>query len=69
MRLRVVHDYNSQRGQYKAGQIIEVSDEFGTWLMRDSVSCFVLADEVQNVAFDAPPVDRVMKRPGRPRRE
>ncbi len=69
MRLRVVNDYSSQRGQYKAGQIIEVSDEFGAWLMRDSVSCFVLADEVRNVAFDAPPVDRAMKRRGRPPKE
>ncbi len=68
MRLRVIHDYNSQRGQYKTGQIIEVSDDLGAWLMRDSVDCFVLADEPQVKAFDAPPVDRAMKRRVKPRR-
>lgn len=68
MRLQVVHDYHSQRGQYKQGQVIEVPDEFGAWLMRDSVSCFVLADEPQITAFETPPANRVMSRRAKPRR-
>ena len=40
MKLLVKHDYRSNAASYRAGQIIEVPDEFGAWLQRDSESCF-----------------------------
>ena len=40
MRLRVTGDYRSSLGEYRAGQVVEVSDATGELLMRDSPGSF-----------------------------
>ena len=54
MKLKVKHDYHSNRASYRAGEVIDVPDELGRWLQRDSAGSF---EEVK------PPKRRMRKPP------
>lgn len=61
-KLRVVSEYRSRDVVYGVGSVIEVSDEQARFLMVDAPGCFVVHVEK---AIEAPPVDKMVKRPGR----
>lgn len=69
MKLRVVQNYNSNTASYQAGQVIDVPDALGEWLMRDSTGSFqVEADPVEDGPVeDEPRKLRVANRAARPR--
>ncbi len=61
MKLRVVKNYSSNAAQYRAGEEIEVPDEFGEWLQRDSVECFEeIKDKPPKRSLRKPPADKAM---------
>ena len=45
MRLTCVGRYRSSAGEYSPGQVVDVRDEVGEFLLRDSPSSFRLAEE------------------------
>jgi hypothetical protein len=59
MKLRVKRDYQSNAARYQAGEVIDVSDEFGAWLTRDSEGCF---EEVKppKRSMEKPPADKAI---------
>lgn len=61
MKLKVLSDYRSHLGGYRAGQEIEVEDERGQLLQRDSPDSF---EEIKEKAPTKPPADKMIK-PGR----
>ena len=63
MKLLVKQDYRSNASQYRAGEVIEVSAEFGAWLMRDSTDSFEPVKParkltIKNRAYSEPEVEK-----------
>lgn len=67
MRLRVVQNYNSNTASYQAGQVIDVPDALGEWLMRDSTGSFEPVEDAPVV--EEPRRLRVANRAAKPRVE
>lgn len=60
VKLRVTMNYVNRDLVYKAGQIIEVSEEQARYLMADAPEVFEIHKEVT-----APPKDKMIKSPAR----
>lgn len=60
MKLKVKHDYHSNRASYRAGEVIEVDDKFGAWLQRDSVGCFEEVKPKPRRSLKKPPADKAI---------
>lgn len=58
MKLRVKQDYRSNAAQYRAGEIVEVSAEFGAWLQRDSAESF--EEITPKRSYRKPPRDKAI---------
>lgn len=58
MKLTVTGRYRNGPTSYEAGQVIDVTDEIGGFLMRDSPGTFELADVVTETASGIKAVDR-----------
>ena len=56
MKLKVLNQYKSQKAQYRLGQVIEVDDPDGDFLMRDAPGCF-------EKHVEAPPMDKMVQGP------
>ena len=71
MKLLVLVDYTSRELQFKAGQVIEVSDVAGKFLLADAPECFAAqstlapAVHTDKKALDNPPVDKMIRQPAR----
>lgn len=70
---RFVVDYKSDAGAWTAGEVVEFADDFAAWLNRDVAGCVELVTEPEPEpepeprAVEAPPQDRMVKRPARKR--
>jgi hypothetical protein len=71
----IKHDYQSHRGRFTAGQVVELDDEFAAWLNRDSRGVLELvppsipapepiapAPEPETRVLETPPRDRMIRR-------
>jgi len=63
MKLRVVQNYNSVGRHYEKGQVIEVLDHVGEWLMRDSEGSFVEIKPKPKRSLKKPPKDKALDEP------
>jgi len=60
MKLKVKRDYQNREHNYRAGETIEVSEELGAWLMRDSHSCFEIPKPPRR-SLRKPPADKAIE--------
>ena len=58
MKLKILGGYSSHRGAWRKGEEIEVEEELGHWLLRDSPGSFEIVVEK---AMDEPPEDKMVK--------
>ena len=58
MKLKVLRQYGSPRGSWKAGEEIEVDEELGLWLLDDAPGSF---EKIEEKALDEPPEDKMVK--------
>jgi hypothetical protein len=61
MRLRILQDYHSNAVTYRAGDVIDVPDDLGQWLQRDSVGSFEeIKPEKPRRTLRKPPADKAI---------
>jgi hypothetical protein len=61
----VTRDYQSHRGRFVAGQVVDLEDEFAAWLNRDSrgvVEPVPPSIPAPVRSIETPPQDRMVKR-------
>jgi len=63
MKLRVKQDYSSTGRSYQKGQVIEVLDHVGEWLMRDSEGSFEEIKPKPKRSLKKPPKDKALDEP------
>lgn len=73
-RYRFVTDYRSGAGQWAAGELVELTDDLAAWLGRDVPGCLEpVVDEPEPEpepeprAIEAPPADRMQRKPAQKR--
>lgn len=54
--------YRTPQAEYLPGRVYEVTEAHAAFLMADSPGSFVVQAEPEAKAFDAPPVDKMVKR-------
>ena len=61
MKLKVKRDYTNREHQYQKGEVIEVPDEVGAWLQRDSESTFAeVKPRRPRRSMKKPPADKAV---------
>jgi len=68
IKLKCLNGYSNKQFSFEAGQVFEVDEVTARWLQADSPGAFVPVvgpAEPEVKAPEAPPVDKMVKAPGR----
>ena len=65
VKLYLLQEYISRGVHYKAGETIEVDRDTALFLQRDAPGCFAPVNAPEVKAVEAPPVDKMVKKPAK----